>query len=44
MKHLPNLEFRPTYSLDAELRITIPVKEYRERIEAKRFINDILGS
>ena len=37
MEHLPGLGFRPTYSLDDELRITIPkLMEYRERIEAKR--------
>ena len=30
-------EFRPTYSIDDELRITIPrLKEYSERIEIKR--------
>jgi len=37
MKHLPNLGFKSTYSLEEELRITIPkLLEYKERIEAKR--------
>jgi len=37
MKHLPNLGFKPTYTLEDELRITIPkLMEYKDRIEAKR--------
>jgi len=37
MEHLPNLGFKPTYSLEDELRITLPkLIEYKERIEAKR--------
>jgi nucleoside-diphosphate-sugar epimerase len=37
MKHLPDLGFKPTNSLEDELRITIPkLLEYKERIEAKR--------
>ena len=36
-EHLPRLGFRPTYSLDDELRITIPkLVTYGDRIEAKR--------
>jgi len=36
-EHLPRLGFKPTYSLDDELRITVPkLVEYRDRIEAKR--------
>jgi nucleoside-diphosphate-sugar epimerase len=39
MKHLPDLGFKPTYSLEDELRITIPkLMKYSERIEAKREI------
>jgi len=37
MKHLPDLGFKPTNTLEEELRITIPkLLEYKERIEAKR--------
>jgi hypothetical protein len=37
MEHLPGLGFRPTYSMDDELGITIPkLMEYRERKEAGR--------
>jgi nucleoside-diphosphate-sugar epimerase len=37
MKHLPDLGFKPTKSLEDELRITIPkLMEYKDRIEAKR--------
>lgn len=37
MEHLPKLGFNPTYSLEDELKITIPkLMEYRDRIEAKR--------
>ena len=37
MKHLPDLGFKPTHSLDDELRITLPkLVEYKDRIEAKR--------
>jgi len=37
MEHLPALGFKPTNSLDDELRITIPkLMEYKERIEVKR--------
>ncbi len=37
MYHLPNLGFRPTMTLDDELRITIPeLMKHRARIEAKR--------
>jgi UDP-sulfoquinovose synthase len=36
-ENLPNLGFKPTNTLDAELRITIPkLMQYRERIEAKK--------
>ena len=36
-RRLPDLGFRPTNTLDDELRITIPkLMEYRDRIEAKR--------
>ena len=35
MKHLPNLGFKPEFSLEDELRITIPkLIEYKERIES----------
>ena len=35
MKHLPNLGFKPEFSLEDELRITIPkLIEYKDRIEA----------
>ena len=37
MEHLPELGFKPTYTLDDELKITIPkLMEYKERIEEKR--------
>ena len=37
MNHLPSLGFKPTYSLEDELRITLPkLLEYKDRIEAKR--------
>ena len=37
MKHLPDLGFKPTMSLEEELHITIPkLMEYMDRIEAKR--------
>ena len=37
MKHLPNLGFKPTNSLEEELHITIPkLIKYKDRIEAKR--------
>lgn len=37
MKLLPDLGFKPTKSLEDELRITIPkLMEYKDRIEAKR--------
>jgi nucleoside-diphosphate-sugar epimerase len=37
MRHLPDLGFKPTNTLEEELRITIPkLLEYKERIEAKR--------
>jgi len=37
MEHLPNLGFRPTMSLDDELKITIPeLMKYKSRIEEKR--------
>ena len=37
MEHLPNLGFKPTNSLDDELRITIPkLIEYKDRIEENR--------
>jgi len=36
VENLPNLGFKPTHSLDDELRITLPVlMKYRHRIEAK---------
>jgi UDP-sulfoquinovose synthase len=36
-ENLPNLGFKPTNTLDDELRITIPkVMQYKERIEVKR--------
>jgi nucleoside-diphosphate-sugar epimerase len=36
-ERLPKLGFKPTNTLDDELRLTIPkLLEYRERIEAKR--------
>ncbi len=37
MKHLPELGFKPTKTLEEELHITIPkLIEYKDRIEAKR--------
>jgi len=37
MKHLPELGFKPTFTLDDELRITLPkLMKYKNRIEAKR--------
>ena len=37
MKHLPELGFKPTYTLDDELRISIPkLMKYKDRIEAKK--------
>lgn len=37
IQHLPNIGFKPTYTLEEELRITIPkLIEYKDRIEAKR--------
>ena len=37
MKHLPSLGFKPTYSLENELRITIPkLLEYKSRIVEKQ--------
>ena len=36
-ERLPALGFKPTHSLDDELRVTIPVlQRYEDRIEAKR--------
>jgi len=41
MKHLPNLGFKPTYTLEEELRITIPkLMEFKDRIEAKKHTID----
>ena len=41
MEHLPNLGFKPTYSLEKELNITIPkLMEYKDRIEAMRHTID----
>ena len=37
MKHLQELGFKPTFTLDDELRITLPkLMKYKDRIEAKR--------
>jgi len=37
IKHLPALGFKPTYTLEDELRITLPkLLEYKDRIECKR--------
>ncbi len=37
MNHLPSLGFKPTKTLEDELRITIPkLMEYKDRVEAKR--------
>jgi len=41
MKHLPNLGFKPTYTLEEELRITIPkLMEFKDRIETKKHTID----
>jgi nucleoside-diphosphate-sugar epimerase len=41
INHLPNLGFKPTYTLEEELRITIPkLMEYKDRIEAMRHTID----
>ena len=41
MKHLPDLGFKPTYTLEKELNITIPkLMEYKDRIEAMRHTID----
>jgi UDP-sulfoquinovose synthase len=37
IQHLPSIGFKPTYTLEEELRITIPkLIEYKDRIDAKR--------
>jgi nucleoside-diphosphate-sugar epimerase len=41
MEHLPNLGFKPTFSLEKELNITIPkLMEYKDRIEVMRHTID----